>query len=161
MADTITVTGVVATPPTKGTAAGTPVCNFRLASGLRRFDREQGRWIEYGTNWYSVAAYRYLASNVSESISKGDRIIVRGRLRVKEWENSGGKGMALDLDAESIGHDLTWGTSSFTRHSRRDAETQTEEPEDIEGANDEFVGSEAAPPFDWHAAQPGVEESVV
>lgn len=121
MADTITVTGVVGTEPQLGDAAGTPVCNFRLASSLRRYDKQTGTWSEYGTNWYSVGAYRYLGTNVAASVHKGDHVVVTGRVRLREWSNQGGKGMTVDIDATSVGHDLSWGTTAFSRHKDADA----------------------------------------
>ncbi|SEC14342.1 single-strand DNA-binding protein [Paramicrobacterium humi] len=133
MADAITVTGIVATEPSVVTTSSTAICNFRLASSLRRFDKKTGAWTDYGTNWYSVAAYRYLADNVSASLHKGDHVIVMGRLRVREWTNGERKGLAVDIDADAIGHDLGWGTSVYTRPTKDEsAEVATTEGDDLE-----------------------------
>ena len=70
----------------------------------------------YGhTNWYTVSAFRQLAVHAQQSLHKGQRVIVTGRLRVSTWENASGKGTSVDIDAEAIGHDLLWGTSDFRR----------------------------------------------
>jgi single-strand DNA-binding protein len=86
-----------------------------LASSQRRFDRNQNKWIEGETNWYTVSAFRQLAINESTSVSKGDRVIVVGKLHVRDWDNGERAGTSVEVEAEAVGHDLNWGTSSFTR----------------------------------------------
>jgi single-strand DNA-binding protein len=49
------------------------------------------------------------------SISKGDRILVMGRLRVRDWDNGERAGTSVEIEAESIGHDLVWGSTTYTR----------------------------------------------
>jgi single-strand DNA-binding protein len=116
MTDSITLTGLVATSPTHiVTRDGLPITSFRLASAQRRFDRSQERWIDSETNWYSIRLFRALAINAAVSIEKGQRIVVVGRLRISEWENSERTGTTVDVEADAVGHDLAWGTAAFTR----------------------------------------------
>lgn len=116
MTDTITLTGLVATPPRHiVTGEGLPITSFRLASAQRRYDRSQERWIDGDTNWYTITSFRQLAINASGSIAKGDRVVVTGRLRIRDWENGEKAGTNIDVEAEAIGHDLMWGTSAFSR----------------------------------------------
>lgn len=116
MTDTMTITGLVATTPRHIiTAEGLAVTSFRLASNLRRFDRKRDEWVDAGTNWYTVSAYRRLALNIVGSVQKGDRVLVTGRLRIREWSDGDKKGLNIDLDADALGHDLSWGKSVFTR----------------------------------------------
>ena len=116
MSDIITVTGVVATPPRVSTVAGDlKITSFRLASGQRRFDKGRNRWVDANTNWYTVTTFRQLAVNVGHSVLKGDRVVATGRLRIKEWTNDGRTGTTIDVEADAVGHDLTWGTTAFTR----------------------------------------------
>ena len=116
MSETITVSGLVATTPRHlVTQDGLPITSFRLASSQRRFDRSQNRWIDGDTNWYTVTGFRQLAINAAGSISKGDRILVGGKLRVRDWDNGERAGTSVEIEAESIGHDLVWGSSVFTR----------------------------------------------
>jgi single-strand DNA-binding protein len=116
MSEFITVTGLVATTPRHLiTQDGLPITSFRLASSARRFDRTQNRWIDGETNWYTITSFRQLAINVSESIHKGDRIVVQGKLRVRDWDNGENSGTSVEIDADAIGHDLAWGTSTFIR----------------------------------------------
>lgn len=116
MSEHIAVTGLVATTPRHlVTQDGLPITSFRLASSQRRFDRSQNKWIEGETNWYTVSAFRQLAINESTSVSKGDRVIVVGKLHVRDWDNRERAGTSVEVEAEAVGHDLNWGTSSFTR----------------------------------------------
>lgn len=116
MSDIITLTGLVATTPRHlTTSEGLAITSFRLASSQRRFDRAQQKWIDADTNWYTVSAFRALATNAAVSVVKGDRVIVTGRLRIRDWENTDRSGTTVEIEADSIGHDMFWGTSSFTR----------------------------------------------
>ena len=97
------------------TQDGLPITSFRLASSQRRFDRSQNRWIDGETNWFTVTCFRQLAINTSESINKGDRIVATGKLRVRDWDNGERSGTSVEIDADAIGHDLSWGTATFIR----------------------------------------------
>jgi len=116
MSDTISVTGLVAiTPRHITTSEGLAITSFRLASSQRRYDRTQQRWIDADTNWYTVSCFRGLASNAAGSLVKGDRIMVSGRLKIRDWENTDRSGTTVEIEADNLGHDLFWGTSTFTR----------------------------------------------
>jgi single-strand DNA-binding protein len=116
MSELISVAGLVATTPRHlVTQDGLPITSFRLASSQRRFDRSQNKWIDGETNWYTVTGFRQLAINASTSVSKGDRIVVAGKLRVRDWDNGERAGTSVEIEAESIGHDLSWGSAVFTR----------------------------------------------
>ncbi|MBM7472763.1 single-stranded DNA-binding protein [Subtercola frigoramans] len=116
MTDTISLTGVVATEPRfLTTNDGLEVTTFRLASSQRRFDRNKNAWVDAGTNWYTVASFRQLAANLAQSISKGDRVVATGRLRIREWQGTERAGITVEIEADSVGHDLAWGRSVFTR----------------------------------------------
>jgi single-strand DNA-binding protein len=118
MSDTITLTGLVATTPRHlTTSEGLAITSFRLASSQRRFDRSAQKWIDADTNWYTISSFRALANNSAVSIVKGDRVVVSGRLRIRDWENTDRSGTTVEIEADSIGHDMSWGTSSFTRVS--------------------------------------------
>lgn len=116
MSDTITLTGVVATiPRVLTTAEGLAITSFRLASTQRRFDRSQERWVDGDTNWYTITTFRQLATNTAASLKKGERVLVVGRLRIRDWESGDRAGTNVDIEAEALGHDLTWGTAAFAR----------------------------------------------
>ncbi len=114
--ETTTITGLVATTPRHLiTKDGLPITSFRLASSNRRFDRGSMEWVDGETNWYTITSYRTLAINTIASIGKGDRIVVSGNLRIRDWDNGERTGTSVELEASNIGHDLAWGTTAFTR----------------------------------------------
>lgn len=116
MNDTITLVGFVATPPRHiVTAEGLAITSFRLATTHRKYDRSKSAWVDGDTNWYSITGFRQLAINVAGSVVKGDRLIVSGRLRVRDWIKDSKSGTTIEIEAEAIGHDLLWGTTAFTR----------------------------------------------
>jgi single-strand DNA-binding protein len=117
MSDVVTITGLVATEPRYiQTQDGLAITSFRLASMNRRFDRSTNEWRDDGTNWYSVSAFRGLATNTHRSVSKGHRVIVSGRLKVREWDTGEKSGISVDIEADSIGHDLLFGQTTYERN---------------------------------------------
>jgi single-strand DNA-binding protein len=126
MSDTITLTGLVATTPRHiVTSEGLAITNFRLASNQRRYDRAQNAWLDGDTNWYTITAFRQLADNVIKSVEKGQRVIVCGIVRIRYWESGSHTGTNVEIDAQSIGHDLAWGNATFTRGVTVQKETVT------------------------------------
>ena len=122
MSDRITVIGNIATEPEqRRTGTGIPVTSFRLASSQRYRDAQSGEWIDGTTNWYRISVFRGLGENAFASLRKGQRVIVDGRLRLKEWEAGEKRGIEIEIDADAIGPDLKWGTASFQRNPRTDA----------------------------------------
>ena len=116
MSEIVTVSGLVATTPRHlVTQDGLPITSFRMAASHRRFDRTANKWVDGETNWFTVTAFRQLAINSAGSISKGERVLVTGKLRVRDWDNGERAGTSVEVEAEALGHDLTWGTAVFTR----------------------------------------------
>ena len=117
MSDTITLRGYVATELRQNTTDnGLAVASFRMCTTERRYDRDAGSWLDGQTNWYAVSLFRQLATNAAFSIHKGDRVLVTGRLRLRQWATEDGRsGTSADIDADTVGHDLMWGTASFRR----------------------------------------------
>jgi single-strand DNA-binding protein len=105
----ITITGLVATTPRHlVTQEGLHITSFRVASSDPT--DENG-----STNWFTITAFNALGINSASSISKGDRIIVTGSLRVRDWDNGTRAGTSIEIQASTLGHDLVYGTSVFTR----------------------------------------------
>ena len=116
MSDNITVRGFVATEiKSSTTPGGVATASFRMGSTERRFDRSANSWVDGNTNWFTVQGYRQLAGNMGCSIKKGQRIIVVGRLKMRSWEKDGRVYHVAEIDAESVGHDLMWGSANFIR----------------------------------------------
>lgn len=133
MTNPVCVVGTVATAPRLiRTQSGVSLCSFRLASTERRYNREAGEWSDGDTNWFTVSVFRDMAGNAATSFAKGDRVVVTGRLRVRRWEQKekDRSGLAVEIDADALGHDLRWGISRFTKHSAgHDPEHESSEQE--------------------------------
>jgi single-strand DNA-binding protein len=145
MSESFTVSGLVATTPRHlVTQEGLPITSFRLASSKRRFDKTKKVWVEGDTNWFTITSFRQLAINSAASISKGDRIVVSGRLKIRDWDNGERSGTSVEVDAESLGHDLVWGTAEFSRTVlvREDPEDDEPDEGDLE-AESELVGAKS------------------
>jgi single-strand DNA-binding protein len=116
MSDNITVRGFVATEiKSSTTPGGVGTASFRMGSTERRYDRAASTWVDGNTNWFTVQGYRQLAGNLGCSIKKGQRVIVVGRLKMRSWEKDGRIYHSAEIDAESVGHDLMWGSANYTR----------------------------------------------
>lgn len=125
---TVSLAGnVVSDPQQRELDSGALVTNFRLAVNPRRYDRSSARWVDGEAMFVNVTCWRSLATNASLSITKGDPILVFGRLRIRRWENGDRQGTTVEIDAISVGHDLTRGTASFTR-TRRSTDELNQEP---------------------------------
>jgi single-strand DNA-binding protein len=134
--DQLTLTGLIATTPRHiVTSEGLAITSFRLASQQRKFDKATERWADAETNWYTVTAFRDLAINASQSLHKGDRVVTVGRVKVRDWSNDDRSGTSIEVEAESLGHDLHWGVSQFKRGSFPGADPEedtTEEDQPVE-----------------------------
>lgn len=116
MTDHITITGMIATDPRHIVSGeGLAITSFRFASPVRKFDRTVGKWVDVETNWYTIVAFRALAINAAASLTKGDRLIVSGQVRIRHWASGERSGTVVEVEADAIGHDLAWGQSAFAR----------------------------------------------
>ncbi len=120
MNDSLSTRGLVATVPNHiVTSEGLPITSFRLAASQRKFNRSTQSWENGDTNWFTVTAFRQLAINIAACVAKGDRIVVSGRLSVRDWESGDRNGTVVEIDADAVGHDLTWGTATYSRTVKR------------------------------------------
>lgn len=119
MNDQITLTGIVATTPRHiVTAEGLDITSFRLASVHSHYDRTTQLWVDDDTNWYTITAFRQLAANSYDSITKGDHVVLSGRLQIRDWETDDKHGTSIDITAHTLGHDLSYGTTTYNRNRR-------------------------------------------
>jgi single-strand DNA-binding protein len=110
---------LVANPESRTTRGGVPFTAFRLASTVRRPNPQTREYEDGPTNFFNVTAFRTLGANVGNSLSKGDPVVVYGRMRVNQWMRSDNiPATSVEIDAYSVGHDLTWGTTSLVKVSR-------------------------------------------
>ena len=112
----ITVQGWVGSVPMQRKAAGVDVLSFRLACTPRHYQRSTDSWVDGVTQWYGVNAWRRLADHAGRSLQQGDAVVVHGRLDHRTYVNKSGKEvLALDIEAVTIGHDLTRGVATFAK----------------------------------------------
>lgn len=118
----LTVTGNVATDIIREIKRETlePWVHFRIACGDRRYDPRAGTWIDGEPSFYTVVCWQsQLARNVDSSLKRGDPVVVHGKVRVREWRDERNvQRFAAEITANSIGHDLFRGTSSFEKTTR-------------------------------------------
>lgn len=115
----ITVVGnLTADPELRFTPSGAPVANFTVASTPRTFDRQSGEWKDGDAMFLNCAVWRQAAENVAESLTKGMRVIVQGRLRSRSYETrEGEKRTVFEVEVEEIGPSLKYATAKVTRSS--------------------------------------------
>ncbi|WP_405700918.1 single-stranded DNA-binding protein [Streptomyces sp. NBC_01383] len=116
----VTLVGNAATGVEFRETASGGMARFRFAVTPRRWDREKQLWADGHTSFYTVWAWRTLASNLTGSVSVGEPLVVHGRLKVREEEREGQRRTFVDIEATAVGHDLTRGTSAFRRVVRAD-----------------------------------------
>ena len=99
----ITVIGNVAKPELRFTQAGKPVFGFSLAQSHRKKD-QSGQWQDDGTTWRKVTVWDQKGELLAEHISQGDRVMVVGQERIREYDKQdGSKGQSLELNAKEVG----------------------------------------------------------
>jgi len=115
----ITVVGnLTADPELRFTPSGAPVANFTVASTPRNFDRATQEWKDGDAMFLNCAVWRQAAENVAESLTKGMRVIVQGRLRSRSYETrEGEKRTVFEIEVEEIGPALKYATAKVTRSS--------------------------------------------
>ena len=114
---TLTVTGFVGSSVrfSVGKEGGVPYASFRLGSTQRVFDRGAQAYRDTPTQWYTVKVWRHVATNVVQSLRKGEPVVVTGKLRTQEWVNPEGSHTTLVIEATALGHDLVFGTTRLER----------------------------------------------
>lgn len=116
----ITVVGnLVDDPELRFTSSGVAVANFRVASTPRMFDKNSNEWKDGDSLFLSCSVWRQYAENVAETLSKGTRVIVTGRLKQRSYEtNTGEKRTVFEVDVEEVGPALRSATAKLTKVSR-------------------------------------------
>jgi len=113
----VSLTGYVATEPKYRTVGnGIPVLSMRVGWTRRRRDFATGEWSDANTSFVTVTCWRKLAENLSTCLRKGDPVLLRGRLDVRPYVSKDGeRRISVDVDASSLGHDLSRGVAGFRR----------------------------------------------
>ena len=105
-------------PELRYTPNGAAVCKFRIAVN-RRIPDGAGGWKDGEASYFTVNAWRSLAENAAESLTRGARVVVSGRLQYRSWENQDGdKRTAVEIEADELGPSLRWATARVERNPR-------------------------------------------
>ena len=113
----ITVVGnLTADPELRFTPSGAAVANFTVASTPRVFDRQTGEWKDGEALFLRCNIWRQAAENVAESLTRGTRVLVQGRLKQRSYETKEGeKRTSYELEVDEIGPSLRYATAQLTR----------------------------------------------
>lgn len=117
----ITLRGYLTAEPKlhQKTATAVPVTEIRVGSTPRRLNRETGEWLDAPTSYYTVKCWRRLAINAVSSLHKGDMVVIRGRFYMNNWvDNQQRQRSTLEIEADSLGHDLAYGWTHYLRGTR-------------------------------------------
>ena len=169
----VTVSGnLVSDVETRSTARGDVLARFRVASTVKRFDRQRGQWVDGDTAFWNVTAWRWAAQNAAASLAKGHPVVVHGKVRqrVVDREVTGAPGVVVpttytDIDAVSFGLDLSRCRSAYQRAPMGPQTADSGGPADVpagapggargEGAGEvDGAGGDAGAP-DVAGAEPG------
>ena len=139
----ITVIGnLTADPELRFTPNGAAVANFTVASTPRTFDRQTNEWKDGDAMFLNCSVWRQYAENVAESLSKGTRVIVSGRLKARIYETrEGEKRTVFEIDVEEVGPSLAWATARVTRSGQQQAKPRQQR------AADPWAGPSSSAPF--------------
>ena len=116
----ITVVGnLTADPELRFTPSGAAVANFTVASTPRTFDRQSGEWKDGEALFLRCNIWRQAAENVSETLTRGARVIVQGRLKQRSFETrEGEKRTVIELEVDEVGPSLRYATATVVKASR-------------------------------------------
>ncbi len=125
---TLTIVGnLTADPELRFTPAGHAVADFTVASTPRSYDRQAGQWRDGEPLFLRCTAWRQLAEHAAESLTKGTRVIVTGRLRQRSFELTEGVTRTVtELDVDELGPSLRHSTARVTKTTRTTTSTTSE-----------------------------------
>jgi len=117
----ITVVGnLTDDPELRFTPSGAAVANFTVASTPRNFDKNSNEWVDGEAMFLRCSIWRQAAENVAESLQRGMRVVVHGRLKARSYETrEGEKRTVFEIDVEEIGPSLKFATAKVNRTSRQ------------------------------------------
>ena len=118
--NTVTIVGnVTRDPELRYTPSGAALASFGVAVNRRWRDAQSNDWKE-SVSFLDVVCWKEMADNVCESLSKGTRIVVTGRLEQRSWEdNDGNKKSKVEIVADEVGPSLRWASAEITKNERR------------------------------------------
>ncbi|MCY4623019.1 MAG: single-stranded DNA-binding protein [bacterium] len=118
--NTVTIVGnLTQDPEMRFTPNGVAMVKLSIAVNRRRFNRDSNTWEDGDASFFNATCWRDLAENVSESLRKGTRVVITGRLEQRSWETQDGDRRSIvEIQVDEIGPSLKWATASVTRIPR-------------------------------------------
>ena len=112
----ITITGnLTGDPELRYVSSGTPVASFTVASTPRSLNRQTNQWEDGEAMFVRCSVWREYAENVAESLSKGMRVVVTGRMTVRSYEHNGQQRTSIELQVDEVGPSLRYARAKVTR----------------------------------------------
>jgi len=142
----VSIVGTVLTKPERRIVekTNTPVTTFRVVMNYRRYDRASETWTDYGMFRVRVVCWRRLADHVHASLKVGDPVIVVGRIFTRDWQGTEGElRVSYELEADTVGHDLSRGVTEFTKVRAEGPHSMIEDAE-----SDRRIAGEVTHPVD-------------
>lgn len=125
----ITIVGnLTADPELKFIPSGAAVVNFTVASTPRTFDKSKNEWVDGEVLFMRCSLWREAAENVAESLAKGMRVIVQGRLIQRSFEQNGEKRSVVEMQVDEVGPSLRYATAVVNRAAKGQAPAQAQAP---------------------------------
>ncbi len=157
----VVLAGYVAREPKyRKTHNGYSYTSLRVGYTPRRMDRDSGEWSDSGTSFVTVFCWRGLAENVAMCVRKGDPVLLKGKLQVRPYtDKDGGKRVAVEVEASSIGHDLNRGVAMFQRAHRPTGETALERAASLAPPGE--PGADPQGLAEPGAGEPGISEPAI
>ena len=117
----ITIVGnLVADPELRFTPSGAAVTNFRVATTPRVFNRDTNQWEDGDAVFLTCNAWRQMAENIAETLTKGMRVIVAGKLRQRSYQTKDGENRTVyEIEVDEVGPSLRYATATVTRADRQ------------------------------------------
>ena len=137
MSSNITIVGnITRDPELRFTPSGQANAKFGVAVNRRWQNKQTNEWEEQ-VSFFDVVCWRELAENVSESLTKGSRVVVTGRLEQRSWEQDGQKRYAVEIIADEVAPSLRWATCQITKAERSSDSAPLQAPAKAADVSDE------------------------
>jgi single-strand DNA-binding protein len=152
--NSITIVGnITRDPELRFTPSGQANARLGVAVNRRWQDRGSGEWNE-ATSFFDVICWRELAENVSESLKRGTRVIVTGRLEQRTWEQEGNKRSVVEIIADEVAPSLRWATAKVEKTERRSGGDQGGGGGGSGYGRSAPAGDQQPPPYDDFGDEP-------
>jgi single-strand DNA-binding protein len=155
---TLTIVGnLTGDPELRFTPSGAAVANFTVASTPRTFNKTTNEWDDGETLFMRCSVWREAAENVAESLTRGARVIVTGRMKSRSYEKDGQKRTSIELDVDEVGPSMKYATAKVVK-AQRGGSGGFAQGGNAQPAADPWATSQPAQGGGWGSAAPATDE---